>query len=748
MDLTLFATVPAGLESLLAGELRQLGASKVRQARAGVSFSGSLETAYRACLWSRLAIRVLLPLMTGPARDGDELYATARRVAWSEHLAVDGTLAVDFTGQNGGIRDTRFGAVRVKDAVVDQFRERTGRRPSVDARAPDLRVNAHLAGARVTLSLDLGGDSLHRRGYRADRVQVEAPLKENLAAAVLLFAAWPKTAAAGGSFADPLCGSGTLAVEAAWMAGDIAPGLLRAERAAGAGSTGLAFERWPGHDSGLWQELLREARERRDAGLARLSAQPGAALLAADHDARAVEVAEACIARAGLGDLVTVERSELADLEPPAPAGLLASNAPYGERLAADADAVYGALGERLRSAFAGWDAAVLAGNERQIGLLRVNVTRSATIMNGPLRCTLAYVMAGVAGRASGRGARTAPSRETGRIAGAEGSSRSYAVHGAEQFANRLRRNLHHIGRTMRRQGVGCYRLYDADLPDYNLAIDVYESRLHVQEYAPPAEIPPAAAAARLEEALTVITEVLDKSRDGIVVKERRRQRGAAQYQRHASGGAFFPVTEDGLTYVVNLTDYLDTGLFLDQRLTRRLIRQEAGGRRFLNLFAYTGAATVSAVAGGASASATVDLSTTYLDWARRNLQANGIEEGTAHRLIRADALEWVGIDDGQYDLILLDPPTFSNSKRMDRASFDVQRDHADLIRAVVRRLLAPGGLLFFCSNRRNFRLEREALQGLALKDLSRTTLPPDFARRAAFHHVWQVTVTPDPRSS
>ena len=219
MDLTLFATVPAGLESLLAGELRQLGASKVRQARAGVSFSGSLETAYRACLWSRLAIRVLLPLMTGPARDGDELYATARRVAWGEHLAVDGTLAVDFTGQNGGIRDTRFGAVRVKDAVVDQFRERTGRRPSVDARAPDLRVNAHLAGARVTLSLDLGGDSLHRRGYRADRVQVEAPLKENLAAAVLLFAAWPKTAAAGGSFADPLCGSGTLAVEAAWMAG-------------------------------------------------------------------------------------------------------------------------------------------------------------------------------------------------------------------------------------------------------------------------------------------------------------------------------------------------------------------------------------------------------------------------------------------------------------------------------------------------------------------------------------------------
>ena len=256
-DLSLFASVPRGLESLLAGELRGLGAEHVKQVRAGVSFTGSLETAYRACLWSRLAGRVLLPLATGAGGDGDELYATAQTVDWSEHLGPDDTLAVDFAGTNQRIRDTRYGAVRVKDAVVDQLREKTGRRPSVDPRAPDVRINVHLAGGRVTISLDLSGQSLHRRGYRADKLQVEAPLKENLAAGLLLYAAWPKQAAAGGSLLDPLCGSGTLPIEAALMAADIAPGLLRAEappaaadaadgRAArSASATARRTRRWP-----------------------------------------------------------------------------------------------------------------------------------------------------------------------------------------------------------------------------------------------------------------------------------------------------------------------------------------------------------------------------------------------------------------------------------------------------------------------------------------------------------------------
>ncbi|MGE5228853.1 MAG: THUMP domain-containing protein, partial [Deltaproteobacteria bacterium] len=270
-DLPLFATVPRGLESLLAGELRGLGAAHVKQVRAGVSFSGSLETAYRACLWSRLAGRVLLPVANGTAADGDDLYKTAQSVDWSRHLAVDDTLAVDFTGVNDRIRDTRFGAVRIKDAIVDQFRASTGgRRPSVDARAPDVRVNAHLASTRVAISIDLSGQGLHRRGYRADKVQVEAPLKENLAAGLLLYAAWPSEAAAGASLLDPLCGSGTLPIEAALMAADVAPGLLRAEAEGKPGAApAFGFLRWRGHDAALWDALVAEARERRGDGMKR-----------------------------------------------------------------------------------------------------------------------------------------------------------------------------------------------------------------------------------------------------------------------------------------------------------------------------------------------------------------------------------------------------------------------------------------------------------------------------------------------
>ncbi len=278
MGLPLFATVPRGMESLLAGELRGLGALGLKQTRAGVSFTGSLETAYRVCLWSRLASRVLLPLASGRATDADELYSTVQRVSWDEHLGVDGTLAVDFTGVSEAIRDTRFGAVRVKDAIVDQFRERHGdRRPSVDVRAPDLRVSAHLARGRLTVSVDLSGESLHRRGYRLDKLQVEAPLKENLAAAVLLYAEWSRESSAGGSFLDPLCGSATLPIEAAWIAADVAPGLLRAR-----GIAGFGFLRWRGHEETVWRKLVDEAQTRRAGGMERLrTAGPGPSFAAA-----------------------------------------------------------------------------------------------------------------------------------------------------------------------------------------------------------------------------------------------------------------------------------------------------------------------------------------------------------------------------------------------------------------------------------------------------------------------------------
>jgi 23S rRNA (guanine2445-N2)-methyltransferase / 23S rRNA (guanine2069-N7)-methyltransferase len=766
------------MESLLAGELRGLGVEHVKQARAGVSFQSTLETAYRVCLWSRLAGRVLLPLATGPAADGDQLYATTQRVDWDAHLGVDGTLAVDFSGVSDTIRDTRFGAVRMKDAVVDQFRARHGdRRPSVDTRAPDLRINGHLMRGRVTISLDLSGDSLHRRGYRTDKLQVEAPLKENLAAAVLLFAAWPQEAAAGGSFLDPLCGSGTLPIEAAFMAADVAPGLLRA-----VGLGGFAFLRWLGHDGAAWERLVGEARERRAAGLSRLkAAAPGQTVGGSDHDPRAVHVAQGCVERAGLSGSVTISRSDLRELRAPAARGLVAANAPYGERLGRreDAEALTRQLGERLRGSFGGWRASVLAGSPHQAQMIGIPVKRDTTLHNGPLECTLSFYEVGSGAGASRVSAADAPRSARAAVRSAAGAT-SAAVDspgpspappapeagppqmrpagmlsgGAEQFANRLHKNLRRFSRQLHREDITCYRLYDADLPDYNLVIDVYGDWVHVQEYAPPAEIDPGKVRRRLDDALAMIGSVLDVPPERVVLKERRRQRGAAQYERRAGGGEFLRVKEDDLTYLVNLRDYLDTGLFLDQRLTRRLVRTLAGGRRFLNLFAYTGTMTVNALAGGSPASTTLDLSSTYLEWARRNLDANGFSaelelSGTAHarpgppaspnRLVQADFLRWVAEAKGEYDLIWLDPPTFSNSKKMGRATFDVQRDHADLIRMTARRFLAPRGVLLFATNRRGFKLDHGELGGLTVKDLSRATLPFDCVRGANRHHVFRL---------
>ncbi len=790
-DLSFFATVPRGLESLLAGELRGLGAAHVKQVRAGVVFSGSLETAYRACLWSRLAGRVLLPVTSGTATDGDDLYKTTQAVDWSRHLGVDDTLAVDFTGVNDRIRDTRFGAVRIKDAIVDQFRTASGgKRPSVDARAPDVRVNAHLASTRVAISIDLSGQSLHRRGYRADKVQVEAPLKENLAAGLLLYAAWPSEAAAGASLLDPLCGSGTLPIEAALMAADVAPGLLRAEAELKPGAApAFGFLHWLGHDTVLWDALVLEARERRSAGIKRLAAaRPGVVIRGSDRDQRAVKVARDFVKRAGLHGLVTIDHAQLDTVTAPAERGLLATNAPYGERLDVADEAVYQQLGERLREAFPGWSAVVLAGDQRQLKAVGLAPKRETDLRNGPLECVLAYYESGATptGSAAPRTARAearSSSRKTAPPDAASpaveppaagpaqaepqapvGPSRTLGG-GAEYLANRLRKNQRRLAKRLQREGITCYRLYDADLPEYNLVVDVYGEWVHVQEYAAPPEVDPGKAKKRLAEAVEVIGAVLQTPPPRVVLKERRRQRGTAQYERRGDAGRHLEVSEDDLTYLVDLNTYLDTGFFIDQRLTRRLVRRLAGGRRFLNLFSYTGTMTVNALAGGSPASTTVDLSATYLTWAERNLAANGFATGSEvwppasgrpdassataagpgapasgpHTLVQADCLRWVAEAGGAYDLIWLDPPTFSNSKKMGRATFDVQRDHADLIRITARRLLAPGGILLFATNLRNFRLDRDELGGLHVRDLSRATLAFDCERGANRHHVFQV---------
>jgi 23S rRNA (guanine2445-N2)-methyltransferase / 23S rRNA (guanine2069-N7)-methyltransferase len=716
-----FATAPKGITNLLVEELSALGATDVREVTAGALFAGTMETAYRACLWSRTASRVLLQLAQFPAMDTEALYAGIRDLDWGDHLAAEGTLAVDVNVRSSGITHSHFAAQRIKDAIVDQFRERGLPRPSVDLQQPDLRLNVFIDRDAVSVNLDLSGESLHRRGYRADTVV--APLKQNLAAAILLRAGWAEIAAAGGGFVDPMCGSGTLLIEAAWIAGDVAPALQRPQ---------FGFERWLGHVPAMWQRLREEALTRAADGAARIPAMRGF-----DADLRSVRAARENIEAAGLADHVSVDRVDIAGVPAPSQAtGLLLVNPPYGERLGAgEIEALqqtYSQLGETLRRNYRGWEAAVFTGNPPLGRFIGIKARRVHTFFNGAIECRLLRFTV-----APEHFEKSAAERA---IAAAERP----LSEGAQMFANRLRKNLRELTRWADREGISCFRLYDADMPEYAAAIDLYRSdRLYVvvQEYAAPKTIDENKARQRLRDLLHAIPSTLSVHRDQVFLKHRQRQQGSSQYERLEERGEFHEVREGPCRLLVNFTDYLDTGLFLDHRITRTMVGAAARDRDVLNLFCYTATASVHAALGGARSTTSVDMSATYLQWAQRNFDLNGMDRAS-HLLVQADCLQWLAAqsEDGRarrYGLIFLDPPTFSNSKRMD-VTFDVQRDHALLVGQAMA-LLDRGGQLLFSTNRQRFSLDQSLPQRFLVEDISAATLPRDFARNPRIHRCWRL---------
>lgn len=724
------ASVPRGFADLLRDELAGFGALDLRERGNAVAFTGTLETAYRACLESRVASRVFLELARFEADSDAAIYAGLRAIDWTAHVDPRGTLACEWSGRHPAVSNTHFGTLRLKDAICDTLRDASGLRPDIATTEPGVRVHAHAVGTRVTVSLDLAGEGLHRRGWRLDAG--EAPLRENVAAGLLLRAGWPALARRGAAFVDPLCGSGTLVIEAARIAADVAANL---------GRHYFGFQRWLGHDAAAWAQVLDMARQRASAGLA--AAAGRIALLGCDRDARVLRVARDNAARADVEALCRFEQGELADAAPPdtaaaleVPRGLVCCNPPYGVRLGdtAEARAAHALLGKVLRERFQGWQAAILTGAP-QLGLeLGLRASRVHTVWNGALEGRLLRIEVGTEAERDLR-----PRRESAIDPGLA------ATPGAQMFGNRLAKNQRALDSWIRRESPGCYRLYDADMPEYAFAIDVYageapEARwLYVQEYQAPREIPEEAVRRRRSEALAALTVATGVPVERIHLRTRKRNLRGEQYAKVGEERRFEVVQEQGLKFLVNFTDYLDTGLFLDHRITRRRLRDAARGQRFLNLFAYTGTATVYAVAGGARASTTVDLSRTYLDWAQRNLALNGLD-GPAHRCMQADVRDWLRearAHGERFDLVFCDPPTFSNSKRMEGV-FDVQRDHAALI-ADALALLAPGGLLVFSTNAQRFKLDPEVGAHAAVRDVSRATLPPDFARNPRIHQCFEI---------
>jgi 23S rRNA G2445 N2-methylase RlmL/23S rRNA G2069 N7-methylase RlmK/C1962 C5-methylase RlmI len=908
------ASAPRGLADLLARELVAFGAADARERSTGVSFSGSLAVAYRTCLWSRVANRVFLELGRFDVADAEAFYRAVRSIDWSQHLGPEATLACDFSGHHPSITHTHFGALKLKDAIVDSMRESHAWRPSVELDRPSVRVHAHANGTQVTVSLDLAGESLHRRGYRG--AAGEAPLKENVAAGVLMRSGWPELAAQGVPFLDPMCGSGTFVIEAALIAADRAPGLDREY---------FGFLGWAGHDAELWRQVLDDARSRARAGLSdALSRGLRGALRGQDRDPTAVRNARGNADRAGMRDLVGFDVRSLkdaapvprtsphdggehdavegaaqvddgfADAEQPdepahdaagdvsrvgagftassapgdpeqsdddappsgaariwaeaaarkgfagaaraqesfatrepnraagvgagdlAPAaesagtsgadhaggdlvrvapgagedaapvsrgaeaaGLVCTNPPYGVRLEdrETAKAVHRELGEVLRERFQGWNAAVLTGSP-EFGLeLGIRAHRTHTVWNGAIECRLLRMKID-----------TGSAREPGRLGKGEVVDLRNTP-GAQMFANRLAKNLKKQQPWADRSGIFCYRLYDADMPEYAFAIDVYRTLaeassadaagpraptrgslaptpagassaapvhrstsqssaagaetltwLYVQEYAAPSEIELEAVRRRRGEALSTLADVTGVDPDRIRIRTRRKTKRGDQYSKVQDRSDYHVVLEDGLKFLVNFDDYLDTGLFLDHRKTRARLRAAAAGKRFLNLFAYTCTASVYAAAGGAASTTSVDMSNTYLNWAQRNFELNGLGPDR-NGLVQADCRVWLedtaARSRERYDLVFIDPPTFSNSKRMEGV-LDVDRDHPILIDGCAR-LLAPGGLIVFSTNSQRFRLDESMTRRYDVVDISTKTLPHDFERNPRIHRCFEV---------
>lgn len=700
------ALTSPGIEILLAQELKDLKAEQVVQKPEGVYFNTTIEQAYHICLRLRLATRVLLKIGEGAAENKDELYAAAKSVAWSDVFSVDTTFAIDFVGTSDEIRNTQFGALTVKDAIVDHFRELSEERPSVDKSAPQISFQARLLKQKVAIYLDFSGRSLFKRGYRENTGA--APLKEHLAAAIITRSGWLEDTTK--PLVDPMCGSGTVVIEAVLMAAGYAPGIDRAK---------WGFDFWLGHAHDAWKKAKASAVEQSHIGLTQLKTK----VFGVDLDSRVLKTAQQNARNAGIQRFIEFSCKNANDIKNAfGPTGTILFNPPYGERIGELPELVetFALLGKKFKSHFVNWRVAVLTANVELLAMMKMVSFKRYKFKNGPLDCQFALYNLDEKQVASSN-------------VNAEFEQKDSA------FANRLLKNKKTLKGWLKQGKVECYRLYDADIPEYNVAVDVYGEHLVIHEYAAPAKIDAEKVAKRLQEVVYFAPKVLNVATDKVIIKTRAKQKGKDQYQRVEQSKKSIIVDEYGAKLKVNLWDYLDTGLFLDHRKTRQIVAKKSKNKSLLNLFSYTGSVSVQAALHGARSVTTVDMSNTYLSWAQDNFVLNNLS-GHKYQFIQADCLQWLKNNEQKFDVVFIDPPTFSNSKRMGE-SFDVQRDHVSLITDGLKSL-AEDGELIFTNNKRNFKMDFDAMAnlGVNVQEMSDITRDKDFQRNKHIHNSWLLT--------
>lgn len=743
-ELALIATAAAGTEAVVKRELASLGYIARTVTPGRLLFQGDALAICRTNLWLRTGERVLIHMGSFPAADFGALFDGTAAQSWEEWLPKDAEFPVQGRSHRSQLTSVPACQRIVKRAIVKRLQEshRVANLPEI---GPRCAIEVSLRDDIATLTLDTTGIGLHKRGYR--RLVAEAQLRETLAAAMVQLSFWR----AGRVLADPFCGTGTIPIEAALFGRNMAPGLNRE----------FVAESWPTFDARLWKMAREEARD-----LARppLSER----LLGYDVDGEALSLARYHAEQAGVAADIHWQQRPFAELRAKAEYGCLITNPPYGERMGADAqiEQLYKTFPLVLRR-LPTWSFYILSARPDLEQLVGQRADRRRKLYNGPIECTYYQFhgprppkLAMTTSAADGDRSHEINERETEAAEStadeihsatlphqpmcerpgytpAFGGLLPASMRQAEEFANRLRKRARHLRRWPTKRGITCYRLYERDVPEVPLTIDRYEDALHIAEFARPHERTPAQHADWLDLMVRTASEVLDVPRDRIFLKHRQRQRGAAQYGRIDDRRAELVVQEGGLRFLVNLSDYVDAGLYLDHRITRQMVREAAAGKRFINLFGYTAAFTVYAAAGGAGATTTVDKSATYIDWARRNFELNNLA-GPQHRLVRSDIEAFIAnlSPRDQWDLAVVDPPTFSNTKGIE-AYWDVQRDHALLLQQLARHIV-PDGIVFFSTNYRRFKLDEGALGDYSVRDITRQTIPEDF-RNQRIHKCWKL---------
>ncbi|ADY12625.1 bifunctional 23S rRNA (guanine(2069)-N(7))-methyltransferase RlmK/23S rRNA (guanine(2445)-N(2))-methyltransferase RlmL [Sphaerochaeta globosa] len=719
-----FATSALYMNDIIEEEAKAAGATDIKTISGGVEFSADLASAYRFCLWSRTATRVLLGLFEDEdILDADELYEASKQIPWEDWVNPDITFSVTETVKNCPyMKNSHFAAIRLKDAIVDRIREKfEGERPLVDTENSDVVFHLHIDGDKVAWYVDFSGRGLHRRGYRV--AQTDAVLSEYLTCSVIYRSEWRKELEKGEEvpmLLDPFCGSGTIPIEAALWAADRAPGLVTARR--------FNFFNLPIHDPDIYEEIVDEATERAEKAKSRKIV-----IHAWDSDPKAVAISKRHAELAQVDHLIDFQIKDFRTIKKedvPQGIGYIITDPPYGLRMESDTDleVLYRQMGNKISTLFGGWNVAILCGRQELLSHVDMKPDRTNTVNNGGVTCQIAHYYV-FTDEQRAQMIERAIERKKERLA-------LPLSDGAQMAYNRLVKNLANLKPIMEKQGVTCYRIYDADMPEYSAAIDLYENRyISLQEYAPPETIDPEDALRRLGELIDATERATGLDREQIYVRQRTQQKGEKQYEKMASTDKFYIINENGVKYLVNFTDYIDTGIFLDHRPIRNQIASMAEGKRFLNLFCYTGTATVQAAKGGALSTVSVDASSTYLDWAVKNMQLNGYTDMN-HFFYRSDCLEFLFDTYDRYDLIFCDPPTFSNGKG--RQNFDVDRDQMRLIKACMMHL-DPKGTLIFSNNFRKFRLDERLLDEYDVQDITASTIAEDFARDQKIHYTFLI---------